>query len=217
MHMQHHFLYSTSYVVIAESAGKTLIRNVYIHQPKHHKYHQFLYENTSQSDNQLPTVVLLSHSQPNQEMASEPSRSETNLLDSDNNMEVEPLNDSVTHINLSGILNKTIQPDIQRDTPVDEEMTQSTTKASHHKAFMETCLMRNSLPRNMSLWVQPHIYHSNAEIEKQWKDTLHQASLSLTSTLIQHYMRVIKSEQGTLEKIKKEIKEYLQTHTERTK
>ena len=61
----------------------------------------------------------------------------------------------------------------------------------------------------MSLWVQPHIYYSNAEIEKQWKDTLHQASLSLTSTLIQHYTRVIKSEQKTLEK-NNEIKEYLQ-------
>ena len=82
-------------------------------------------------------------------------------------------------------------------------------KASHHKAFMETCLMQNSPPRNMSLWVQPHIYHSNPDVEKQWKDTLHQASLNLTTTLVQHYTRVIKAEQETLEKIKQEMTEYL--------
>ena len=72
-------------------------------------------------------------------------------------------------------------------------------------------MMRNSPPRNMSL--SRHIYHSNAEVEKQWKDTLHQASFSLTSTLIQHYTRVIKNEQETLEKIKKEVTEYLQNFT----
>ena len=157
-------------------------------------------------------------------MAAEPSKSETNLLD--NIMEVDPLSDSVTHINLYGILNKSIQPEGQKETPVDEGLTQTTNfievrgkrlraaltiiaKASHHKAFMETCLVRNSPPRNISLWVQPHIYHSNPDVEKQWKDTLHQASLDLTTTLIQHYTRVIKAEQETLEKIKQEMTEYL--------
>ena len=84
-------------------------------------------------------------------MANQPSRSETNLLDGEN-MEVEPLNDSVTQINLSGILNKTIQPQAQQDSPVDEGPTQIASfletrgkrlkaaliviaKASHHKAF----------------------------------------------------------------------------------
>ena len=43
-----------------------------------------------------PTQTLVPHSQANQEMASEPSRSETNLLDNDVNMDVEPLSDSVT-------------------------------------------------------------------------------------------------------------------------
>ena len=74
-------------------------------------------------------------------------------------------------INLSGILNKTIQSETQRESPVDEGLIQLTTfiktrgkwlkaaltiiaKASHQKVFMETCFMRNSPPRNTSLWVQ---------------------------------------------------------------
>ena len=86
----------------------------------------------------------------------EPSKSETSLLENDN-MEVDPLSDSVTQINLSDILNKTIQPDGQKETPVDEGSIQIANfiktrskllkaaltilaKASHHKAFMETCL-----------------------------------------------------------------------------
>lgn len=141
-------------------------------------------------------------------------------------MEVDPLSDSVMQINLSGILNKTIQAEPQRDSPVDENSTQTTSfietrgkhlkaaltiiaKASHHKMFMETCLMRNSPPKNMSLWVQPHIYHSDPEVEKQYGDTLHQASLNLTMTLINHYKKAIKNEQDALEKIKKEITDYL--------
>ena len=69
--------------------------------------------------------------------------------------------------------------------------------------------MRNLPPRNMSLWVQPHIYHSNPDVEKQWKDTLHQTSLNLTTTLVQHYAKMINEEQETLEKIKQEMTEYL--------
>ena len=180
----------------------------------------FLYEDSSQVDRNQYPIVLQTPT-----MTSQPSRSETNLLDGDN-MEVDPLSDSVTQINLSGILNKTIQPEPHGDSPVDEGLTQTTNfietrgkrlkaaltiiaKASHHKAFMETCLSRNSPPKNMSLWIQPHIYHSNPEVEKQWKDTLHQASLNLTTTLIDHYKAVIKVEQETLEKITKEITEYL--------
>ncbi|MCG8624013.1 MAG: hypothetical protein MJE68_18735, partial [Proteobacteria bacterium] len=101
-------------------------------------------------------------------------------------MEVDPVSDSVTQINLSGILNISIRTEPQEDSPVDEGPTQTTTfidtrgkrlkaaltiiaKASHHKKFMETCLMRNSPPEKMS-WVQPHIYHSDPEVEKQWRD-----------------------------------------------
>ena len=131
--------------------------------------------------------------------------------------EVDPLSDSVTQINLSRVLNKTIQPEPQKDGPANDSPTQIISfietkgkhlkaaltiiaKASHHKLFMETCLMRNSPPKNMSLWVQPHIYHSDLEVEKQWRDTL-QASLNLTTTLIKHYKKVIKNEQDELEKI----------------
>ena len=55
----------------------------------------FLYETSSQPDNQWHTIVLVPHSQANQVMASEPSTSETNLLDNDINMDVEPLSDSI--------------------------------------------------------------------------------------------------------------------------
>lgn len=186
---------------------------------------QFLYENPTQPNNQKQKLItLISYSQKDQTMATAPSESETNLLD--NVMDVDPLSDSVTHINLSGILNKSVQPEGQKETSVDDRLTQTANfidirgkrlkaaltiiaKASHHKAFMETCLMRNSPPRNMSLWVQPHIYHSNPDVEKQWKDTLHQASLDLTTTLIEHYTKVIRAEQETLDKIKQEMTEYL--------
>ena len=122
-------------------------------------------------------------------------------------------------------MNKTLQPEPQRDNPVDDGPTQTTSfietrkrlkaaltiiaKASHHKMFMGTCLMRNSPPKNISLWVQSHIYHSDPEVEKQWRDTLHQASLNLTTTLIKHYKKVIKNEHDELEKIKKGITNYL--------
>ena len=56
-------------------------------------------------------------------MATEPSKSEAQLLD--NAMDVDPLSDSVTHINLAGILNKFIQlqPEAQTETPVDDRHT----------------------------------------------------------------------------------------------
>ena len=165
----------------------------------------------------------------------EPTNSEANLLDEEGLlMETEGnqdhLSDSVTQINLSGILNKTVQNiptpqesqiEINKPTENNTSSFLETTgknlkssliimvKASHHKTFMETCLMRNSPPKNMSLWVQPHIYHSNSQVEKQWKDTLHQASLNLTSTLINHYAKIIKNEQENLENIKREISTYL--------
>ena len=155
-------------------------------------------------------ITWIPFSQNNQTMFAELSKSETQLLD--NAMDVDPLSGSVTHI---GILNKSIQlqPEAQTETLVDERFTLTQTtnfievrdkrlraaltiiaKASHHKAFMESCLMRNSSARNMSLWVQPHIYHSNPDVEKQWKDILHQGSLNLTTILVQHYARVIKVE-----------------------
>ena len=41
------------------------------------------------------------------------------------------------------------------------------------------------------------------------RDTLHQASLDPTTTLVQHYTKVIRAEQETLDKIKQEMTEYL--------
>ena len=146
-----------------------------------------------------------------------PTRSESNLEDemettNTNNPgnQTPELSDSVTAINLSGILNKIIQ-DLQAQPNTAPTLTAILTrwekesqlfieakgkrlksaliiiaKASHHKAFMEACLTRNTAPRNMALWVQPHIYHSNPQIERQWRDTLHRASLDLTRTLTQH-------------------------------
>ena len=70
-------------------------------------------------------------------------------------------------------------------------------KASHHRTFMETCLNAKSPPRNMRLWVEPHIYHSSKEVEKEWRETLTTASLKLLSTLIKHYTRVITTEKNS--------------------
>lgn len=63
--------------------------------------------------------------------------------------------------------------------------------------------------KNTSIRVQPHIYHSNPHEEKEWKDTLHKASLSLASTLTRHYAKVIRTEQEKLDEIRKEITEHL--------
>ena len=52
-------------------------------------------------------------------------------------------------------------------------------------------------------------------MEKQWRDTLKEAELSLTSTLIQHYSSIIEAEKQTLEIIKKEIAEYLKLQNPR--
>ena len=158
-----------------------------------------------------------------------PTRSESDLLDGD--MDTEPeqnISDSITAINLSGILNKTIQsisPQTSSQPPTNPTTGQPPlldsrgkrfkaaliviAKASHHKTFMETCLARNQPPRNMSLWVQPHIYHSNQEVEKLWKDTLSEASRNLTLILIKHYASLIKTEQETLETIRREVTQYL--------
>ena len=148
---------------------------------------QFLYENPSQSQtdpNPIYITLCTPLSQQTQGMLEpQPTTSETNLLEE--GMETETLSDSVTQINLSGILNQTIQTN---KTPSEQLRTEPSfiearckrlkaaliiiAKASHHKAFMETCLMRNTPPKNMSLWVKPHIYHTDQYIEEKWKDIL---------------------------------------------
>ena len=76
---------------------------------------------------------------------------------------------------------------------------------------METYLSCNTPPRNMALWIQPHIYHSNREVEKECRDILYQASLDLTNALVKHYSQVITSERKTLDEIKQEIMDYLKS------
>ena len=70
-------------------------------------------------------------------------------------------------------------------------------KPSHHKAFLETCLPRNSPPRNMLVWIKPQDNHYSTRIEQQWNDILKKASRDLTTALIQHYNEVIQCEKDT--------------------
>ena len=57
----------------------------------------------------------------------------------------------------------------------------------------------------MRLWVEPHIYHSTKEVEKEWRDTLTTASLKLLASLIRHYTKAIEEEKRTLEETLKEV------------
>lgn len=66
---------------------------------------------------------------------------------------------------------------------------------------METCLNARSPPRNMRLWVKPHIYYTSKEVEKEWRDTLVTASLKLLATRIKYFMKVICTEKQTLDEI----------------
>ena len=74
---------------------------------------------------------------------------------------------------------------------------------------METCLSAKSPPRNMCLWVEPHIYHSTREVEYEWRDTLVNSSLKLLGILIKHYAKIIQEEQQALEVIMDEVTTYL--------
>ena len=77
-------------------------------------------------------------------------------------------------------------------------------KASYHKTFVETCLTRNQPPKGMKLWSEPHIYHSNNQIEKEWRQILEAASLSLLSALIRHYTSVIREEKQTIRELEEQ-------------
>ena len=56
----------------------------------------------------------------------------------------------------------------------------------------------------MKVWSEPHIYHSNPEVESEWKQSLDRASLNLVSILIKHYTTVIDSEKRTLRELQTE-------------
>ena len=135
------------------------------------------------------------------------------------------ISDSIGKVNLSGILNKTLEGISEMLKLLEEEETTTTNqtinptdesffedkykklkaslivlaKASHHRTFMETCLNAKNPPRNMRLWVEPHIYHSSKEVEKEWKETLTTASLKLLASLIKHYTKIIDEQKQTLE------------------
>ena len=78
-------------------------------------------------------------------------------------------------------------------------------KASHHRTFMETCLNAKTPPKNMRLWVEPHIYHSSKEVEREWRETLTTAFLKLLASLIKHYTKIIDEEKQTLEGTLKDV------------
>ena len=69
---------------------------------------------------------------------------------------------------------------------------------------METCLHAKTPPKNMCLWVEPHIYRATKETEKEWKDTLVTVSLKLLETPIKH-SKVIEEEKHKLESTLEEI------------
>ena len=144
---------------------------------------------------------------------------------------------SACALNLSGILNKSIDGTSEMLRLLEEEEHTSTSlepkqtnqtfledkqknlkasliilaKASHHKTFMETCLHAKTPPRTMCLWVEPHIYHSTKDIEREWRDTLVTASLKLLGTLIKHYSKIINEEKQKLESTLNEVTTYLKS------
>ena len=184
---------------------------------------QFLHEtqDNSQPQNNLARIIL--STPPSQ---TTPTHQPEETEQTTNN----DLNESIHSVNLSGILNQTLEdarPFLQSPNPNQHQSPspyesehetfieskanklKSTliiiARASHHKTFMETCISRNSPPKQMALWIQTHIYRSNHQVEKQWRDILHGASLNLTRTLIQHYSQIIEQERKSLEEIKQEI------------
>ena len=135
-------------------------------------------------------------------------------------------------VNLSGVLNKTLEGTSEMLKLLEDEETTTTyqttinqtdesffedkykklksslivlAKASHHRTFMETCLNAKTPPKNMRLWVEPHIYHSSKEVEREWRETLTTASLKLLASLIKHYTKIIDEEKQTLEGTLKDV------------
>lgn len=140
-----------------------------------------------------------------------------------------------TQISLSGLLNQTmigtqemmetLQIDsntaAHTETPeMDEDARQLKAyltiigKASHHKSFMEACLLRNSPPKNMQAWVKPQIYHSNKTIEAKWRKILHHASMNLVACLIPHFASIISETTKELRALETRVKlKYTDQHS----
>ena len=66
----------------------------------------------------------------------------------------------------------------------------------------------------MRLWVEPHIYHSTKDVEREWRDTLITASLKLLATLIKHYNNCIIKEKETITMIITETSNKLKQTTD---
>ena len=77
---------------------------------------------------------------------------------------------------------------------------------------METCLKNKIPPKSMSLWCKPHIYHSNSDVEREWKDTLQTASL--VSILVKHHTRIIRKEKQTMQEVMSMVNTIIQAVTE---
>ena len=194
----------------------------------------FLYQQ-SQLQTQEPRLRLSTPEETSMQRGStQPSRSDENLLEESISCEESPMDisDSLGKVNLSGVLNKTLEGTSEMLKLLEDEETTTTNqttinqtdesffedkykklksslivlaKASHHRTFMETCLNAKTPPKNMRLWVEPHIYHSSKEVEREWRETLTTASLKLLASLIKHYTKIIDEEKQTLEGTLKDV------------
>ena len=204
----------------------------------------FLYASPSQASQNTRPITLTT---PESQKGSIGRESPRNLLtgttnQSEENMEMDELSSSACELNLSGILNQTMEGTSEMLKLLDEEDHVSTSKtqpnqtnltlldekakqlkasliilakASHHRTFMETCLHAKTPPRNMCLWVEPHIYHTSKETEKEWKDTLITASLKLLGTLVKHYSKIIEEEKDKLKTTIDTVTTYLKNITDK--
>ena len=153
-------------------------------------------------------------------------------------MDIQLLSSSFENLDLDGILDETIEgtSDILGDLEetqaqnkeLEDQLLDKITekgkrwkasliilaKANHHKNFMETCLKNKNPPKSMSLWCKPHIYHSNSDTEREWKDTLQTASLKLVSILVKHHTRIIRKEKQTMQEVMSTVNTTIQAVTE---
>ena len=158
----------------------------------------FLYTASSQPISQSANLITLTipESQTNTMQRSRettPGSSRQANNQEEEIMDTEELSSSACALNLSGILNRTVDgtsemlkwlenEDHASPGPTEPNQTNQTfleekskklkasliilAKASHHRTFMETCLHAKIPPRNMCLWVEPHIYHATKELKR---------------------------------------------------
>lgn len=141
--------------------------------------------------------------------------------------DIQFLSKMFERLHLSGIVDKIVEGTLGETETTEghlENLTQRgkrlrasliiLAKANHHKNFMENCLKSRRPPKSMTLWCKPYIYHSNSQVEREWRDILQQGSLKLVSILIKHYAVLIISEKETIAQIKKTVNATIQTVTD---